>query len=177
MKKYSAGYAKAVLKCFLICLMILSGLFAYLVINKAVTGSAFTFLKYQKEHWGQQTGTLFKTAEYTIRYVFYPFIEWYRTGIYLPQSVIIAFVLFVMLMSMRKAHPGDLAYGVVYCYVTIIPTMLLSGTRYLCAMYCLYPMLAVLWKRNVLLKAAVFIVWTVFFIYGTYMYAVKATFL
>jgi len=173
----SRAFAKTASVRFLTCVLILSGFAAYLIVNKVVTGSAFTFLKYQKEHWGQETGTLFNTASYTITYAFRPFVDWYRTGVYIPQTVILAVVLIVFLISMRKAHPADLAYGVVYFYITVIPTMLISGPRYMSAMYSLYPLLAVISKRNLFFRILVFILWGCMFIYGSYMYAVEGTFL
>ncbi len=159
------------------CLFILTGFIVYLVINKAVTGDAFKFLEYQKNHWGQEAGNLYKTAEYSIRYLFYPFEKWYQFGVYLPQCAAILLAVLILFFAKKDAHPGDLAYAVVYVFVTLSPTMLISGPRYLSAMYPLYPFTAILMKKNKAAKVLIITVWILFFIYSSYMYMVKWTYL
>ncbi len=168
---------KVTANAFLKCLLILSGFCVYLIINKIVTGDAFRFLEYQKNHWGQEAGNLYKTAEYSIRYLFHPFEKWYQFGVYFPQCLSILFVILILFMVKKDVHPGDLAYAVVYVFVTLSPTMLISGPRYLSAMYPLYPFAAVLMKKNKFSKGMVIAVWIFFFIYSSYMYMVKWTYL
>ncbi|MBQ1257185.1 MAG: hypothetical protein IIX93_07915, partial [Clostridia bacterium] len=159
------------------CLIILSGFCMYLLINKAVTGDAFKFLEYQKNHWGQEAGNLYKTAEYSIRYFFYPFEKWYQYGVYFPQCAAILVSVLIMFFAKKEAHPGDAAYAVVYVFVTLSPTMLISGPRYLSAMYPLYPLAALLMRKNRFSKFLILAVWIFFFIYSSYMYMVRWTYL
>ncbi len=168
---------KVTTKSFSKCLLILTGFLIYLLINKAVTSDAFKFLEYQKNHWGQEAGNLYKTAEYSIRYLFYPFEKWYQYGVYLPQCASILLVVLILFFVKKNAHPGDLAYAVVYVLVTLSPTMLISGPRYLSAMFPLYPFAAILMKKNRFAKVLIIAVWILFFIYSSYMYMVKWTYL
>ena len=48
----------------------------------------------------------------------------------------------------RRAYPGDMGYGLIYFYVSVAPTWLLSGPRYLTALYAVYPALAVLLRKK-----------------------------
>ena len=137
-----AFLARRVLVAFCLCLTILSGFIGYLVINRVVTGNAFQFLVYQREHWGQRAGTVWNTARYTIFYAFFPNVDWYQRGIWIPQSAFLLLTALLLFFERRRLRPGDLAYAVVYYIVTVSPTMLLSGPRYLCALYALYPALA-----------------------------------
>lgn len=162
---------------FLKCLLILTGFCVYLIINKAVTGNPFQFLEYQKNHWGQEAGNLYKTAAYSIRYLFYPFEKWYQFGVYFPQCVSILLVVLILFFVKKDAHPGDLAYAAVYVFVTLSPTMLISGPRYLSAMYPLYPFAAMIMRKNKFSKVLIIVVWILFFIYSSYMYMVKWTYL
>ena len=50
-------------------LFIPMGLALYLYINYNITGDAFTFLTYQREHWSQQMGWFFNTAAYQTDYL------------------------------------------------------------------------------------------------------------
>ena len=168
---------KVTLKSFFMCLFILTGFLVYLLINKIVTGDAFKFLEYQKNHWGQEAGSIFRTAEYTIRYLIDPFVEWYRLGVYLPQTVAILLVVFIVFWVKKDVHPSDLAYSVIYLFVTLSPTMLISGPRYLSAMYCLYPFSWALMKKNRFFKYLIIVIWILFFIYSSYMYMVRWTYL
>lgn len=168
---------KVSIKAFLLSLFILTGFAVYLLINQTVTGDAFKFLEYQKNHWGQEIGNLYKTAEYSIRYLFYPFEKWYQFGVYLPQCAAILLTILIMFFSKKDVHPGDSAYAVVYVLVTLSPTMLISGPRYLSAMYPVYSMTALLMEKNKTSKYLLAAVWILFFLYSSYMYMVKWTYL
>lgn len=162
---------------FLKCLLILTGFLLYLLVNKLVTGDAFKFLEYQKNHWGQEAGNIFRTAAYSIDYLFHPFVKWYQFGVYLPQVTAILFACIVLFFVRKSVHPSDMAYSVVYLFVTLSPTMLISGPRYISAMYALYPFTAVLMKKNRILKAIIILFWCAFFIYSSYMFMVEWTYL
>lgn len=159
------------------CLLILTGFALYLLVNKIVTGDPFKFLEYQKYHWGQEAGNIYKTAAYSIRYLFYPFVDWYQFGVYLPQCAAILLAVLIVFLVKKDVHPEDFAYSIVYLFVTLSPTMLISGPRYISAMYCLYPFAATLMKKNSVYKYLVPIIWAAFFIYSSYMFMVKWTYL
>ena len=57
-------------------------------------------------------------------------------------------VLALMAATFRRLRPGDAAYAAAYFYIALSPTWLLSGPRYLAAMYPLYPMLALVTRRK-----------------------------
>ena len=63
---------------------------------------------------------------------------------WIPQSLTLFGAIALMAATARRQHPGDAAYALVYFYMSVSPTWLLSGTRYVAAMYALYPTLALL---------------------------------
>lgn len=137
-------YALSVLK----VLPVSAGLLLYLLLNDAVTGDPLRFMTYQSEHWSQNFGSLFNTVCYSLRYAvdFNP--ESYRFGVWIPQLIAIFGTLAILLAAIRRMHPGDAGYAVIYLYAAVAPTWLLSGPRYLTALYALYPALAVLFRRR-----------------------------
>ena len=126
--------------------LIALGFAAYLFLNWKVSGNPFQFLIYQREHWSQTMGSVGNTLRYTIENAFHYDGDGAREGIWIPQLVSIVLGFAVMLASVRRAHPADGAYALLYAWVSFSPTWLLSGPRYLMAMYALYPMLALLLK-------------------------------
>lgn len=163
---------KRVVLSFFLCFTILSGFAGYLIVNKAVTGNAFQFLTYQREHWGQSAGTVWNTARYTIRYAFFPNVDWYQRGIWIPQSAFLLLTALLLFLSRKRLHPGDLAYAVVYYVVTVSPTMLLSGPRYLCALYAVYPALASLSGKK-LARIIIFVLYAVLLVYCAWMFSIE----
>ncbi len=131
--------------------LIALGFGAYLLLNWRVSGNPFQFLIYQREHWSQTMGSVWNTLSYTLENAFHYDGAGARQGIWIPQlvSIVIAFV--VMCRTFRRAHPADGAYALVYAWISFSPTWLLSGPRYLMAMYALYPMLTLIargrWRR------------------------------
>ncbi|MBQ3080348.1 MAG: glycosyltransferase family 39 protein [Clostridia bacterium] len=158
------------------CLFVLAGLIGYLAVNQIITGDPFTFLVHQKEHWHQTMGSIYNTASYTIKYLFYPNVDWYQYGIWIPQTACLLLTLILMAFNARKLRPGDIAYSVVYFFVVISPTMLLSGSRYLLTMYPIFPMLANA-MRNKYARIITFILYLAFYLYAVWMYTVEHIFL
>lgn len=140
--------AKKILRSILKVLPVSLGLLAYIGLNWQTTGDPFRFLQYQYEHWGQQFGSLVNTLGYTMENAanFYDFP--YRIGVWIPQTIAILLALALFIAVIRRAHPGDAGYALVYFYASVAPTWLLSGPRYLTAMYAAYPMLASLTRRK-----------------------------
>jgi hypothetical protein len=126
--------------------LIALGFAAYLLLNWKVSGNPFQFLIYQREHWSQTMGSVGNTLTYTIENAFHYADVSARQGIWVPQLVSIVIEFAMMLATWRTAHPADGAYALVYAWVSFSPTWLLSGPRYLMAMYALYPMLMLVAK-------------------------------
>lgn len=124
------------------------GLIAYLLLNYQVTGDMFKFMQYQSEHWGQNFGTIYNTVGYTFTNAVTYDLFSYRIGVWIPQIIAIFVSLALLLMSARRLHPGDLAFGSAYFYVSVVPTWLLSGPRYMTAMYPAYPALTALTRKK-----------------------------
>lgn len=142
------GGAREVLVAFLKCLPVALGFVAYLYLNQVVTGDPFTFLTYQKEHWSQQMGSLYNTLSYTLSNALAYDSLALQLGTWIPQALMILASIALLIATYRRISPGDGAYALLYIYFAVSPTWLLSGTRYLAAMYALYPMLAVLTQRR-----------------------------
>jgi hypothetical protein len=126
--------------------LIALGFGAYLLLNWQVTGNPFQFLIYQREHWSQTMGSIGGTLRYTIENAFHYDSASARQGIWIPQLVAIVSAFVLMGVSWRRVHPADGAYALLYAWVSFSPTWLLSGPRYLMAMYALYPIIVILSK-------------------------------
>lgn len=117
------------------CLLTLStGFLAYLYLNYDVTGNAFQYSIYQREHWFQKLYLFFDTARYQTEYAVRTFLEGDSRsflGMWLPNLVAIFSALIVMLMGVRKLNPAYTAYFLVYFAFVVGPTWLLSAPRYL----------------------------------------------
>ncbi|MGI6172544.1 MAG: mannosyltransferase family protein [Christensenellales bacterium] len=124
------------------------GFLAYLALNYAVTGDPFRFMTYQREHWYQQFGSLHNTISYTLQNAIAYRDEAYRFATWIPQIVSIGLFLLLLAYAARQLRAGDAAYYLVYFYVTVAPTWLLSGARYLFALYGAYIALAKLLKHR-----------------------------
>lgn len=118
----------------LVSLAIVSlGLLAYLYINYSVTGNAFQFSIYQREHWSQRFYLFFDTVRYQMEYAVTTFRDGdFRTflGLWLPNLSCIFLVLIIMWTSAKKLNPAYMAYCIVYFVYVVGPTWLLSAPRY-----------------------------------------------
>ena len=124
------------------------GLIAYLALNWQITGDPFKFLEYQAENWSQQFGSLMNTTRYTLENAISFHDQSYRAGVWIPQIISIVSALALFAAAPRRMHPGDAGYGLVYFYLSVAPTWLLSGPRYLTAMYPAYLILAISSRRK-----------------------------
>ena len=149
MVKEKKGGLSMALGCALRTMPVLLGLGAYLLLNQQVSGDPFRFLTYQREHWYQQMGSLWNTLNYTLSGVLsYP-DQALRLGTWIPQTLYIFFCVGLLLVLFRRVDPAEGAYALLYLYIAVSPTWLLSGSRYLTAMYALYPMLAMVTRRKI----------------------------
>ena len=117
------------------CLAIISvGLLAYLYINYYVTGNAFQFSIYQREHWSQRFYLFFDTVRYQMEYAVGTFKSGdHRSflGMWLPNLVAIFSALVIMFRGAKKIRPSYTAYFIVYFAFVVGATWLLSAPRYL----------------------------------------------
>ena len=131
-----------------VCL-VLAGVGAYIALNWAVTGDPFRFMTYQREHWGQRLGLFWDTFRYTVENAFWYGSEPWRLYTWIPQAICMALAFgLIAFASPRRAYPADGAFMWVYLAVALGTTWLLSGPRYLCGMYALYPILAASFPRK-----------------------------
>lgn len=156
----------------LLCCLILAGLGAYLLLNYRVTGNPFQFLIYQSEHWSQRFGNIADTLRYTMEYAL-NYHDWgTRMGTWIPQAVLMIAVLILMGVTLNRVHPGDGAYAWLYMFMAMAPTWLLSGPRYISAMYALYPMMSMITRRKGQ-QVAMAIVILLLNIYFVYLYSIE----
>lgn len=143
-REKKGGELKRALICALRCLPVALGFLAYLYLNFSVSGDPLRFLTYQREHWSQQMGSLSGTLRYTLSNAIHYRDATLQWGTWIPQLLSILASIGMLTATYRKLNAGDAAYALLYIYLAISPTWLLSGPRYLTAMYPLYPMLTAL---------------------------------
>ena len=138
--------------------MIALGTLGYLLINHLVTGSAFTFLTYQREHWSQGLGPFFGTAAYQTDLLLKNIIAGdpkLAYGLFLPNLLCAFGFLGLLIPSMKKLRPSYGGYALIYFAVTIGCTWLLSGPRYLAVCFPIAFGIAELTKGKKFLRTAV----------------------
>jgi len=137
--------------------MIALGTVGYLLVNHFVTGSAFTFLKYQSEHWSQSLGPFFGTAAYQTDLLLKNMITGdakMAYGLFLPNLLCAFGFLGLLLPSIKKLRPSYGGYALVYFAVAIGCTWLLSGPRYLAVCFPIAFAIAELTKGKKFLRPA-----------------------
>lgn len=136
-------------------LLVPVGTFAYLLINKLVTGDWFTFMVYQREHWYQEFGLFFLNVG-TIFSQISPAEPDMNAFLWIPELVCIVLTLVVMVRTCKTQRISYVYFALAYFLAAIAPTWLLSAPRYIMAMVPLYFMLASVTKKrwaDVLLSA------------------------
>ena len=123
-------------------LLVPVGFLCYLRINYVVSGNAFQFLVYQREHWGQQLGWFFETAGYQTDLMIQKWFEDKELffGLWLPNVLWHFGALALFALGAKKLRPSYGAWFIAYFMIAIGTTWLLSGPRYLLAM----PVIAIL---------------------------------
>ncbi|MFZ5975464.1 MAG: hypothetical protein ACOYU3_08660, partial [Bacillota bacterium] len=123
------------------------GTFAYLLINKAITGDWLTFMVYQREHWSQQFGLFFLNVGTIFDQI--PIRDFEMNAfLWIPQLVCIVLTLVLMLRTCKSQRISYVFFALAYFLVAIAPTWLLSAPRYIMAMAPLYFMLASITKKR-----------------------------
>lgn len=130
-------------------LLIPLGTFIYLMMNLALTGDMFMFLKMQQQYWSQRFGSYANSLRVTwgqltsesnnlrdkLTLWGSQFTVMIAAGLALP----------VMAKKMRASYG---LYALAYLFVAFAPTWLLSGFRYYMGLAVLYPALAMATKRR-----------------------------
>lgn len=140
--------------------MVTLGTAGYLLINHLVTGSPFTFLTYQSQHWNQQLGPFFGTAAYQTDLLLTNIAKGDMEmvyGLFLPNLLCAFAFLGLLLPSMKRLRPAYSGYALVYFAVAIGCTWLLSGPRYLAVCFPIAFGIAELTKNRKLLRIAALI--------------------
>ncbi|MDO5112583.1 MAG: hypothetical protein Q4E65_09785 [Clostridia bacterium] len=135
-ERYRNGNAfKKKLFAYIGCMLILPlGFAAYLSINAAVTGDAFRFMTYQKEHWDQSMDYFFSASAYQAENILSADARM-RWGLYVPNVAACLGALLLMLWGAKGMRPSYIAYFLVYFAITTGATWLLSAPRYLAVCY------------------------------------------
>ena len=130
-------------------LIIPAGTLGYLLMNDALTGDMFMFLKMQQQQWSQRFGSFGNSLRVTWGQILSEsnnlrdkLTLW---GSQFAVMVIAGATLPVMAKKMRASYG---AYALVYLFVIFAPTWLLSGFRYYMGLAVLYPALAMLTRRR-----------------------------
>lgn len=155
------------------CLFLIPlGFLAYCAICKDISGEWFKFMEYQSEHWHQSLGLFFSTAAYQLEYAISDFraLDYEgMMGLWIPNLFCSFFSLVVMILSVRRQHPGNTAYFIVYYVIAIGATWLLSAPRYLLVLYPVSMGLACL-TENRLADSAATIFLTILSLLYTFMF-------
>ena len=127
---------------FAACLVLIpAGLFAYLAVNKVITGDWWTFLDYQREHWSNTFGFFGFNLMHHINGVLHG--SWNDAiTVFMPNVAAFACSLLLLAYGAGRMPGAYIAYGFAYLVVAYSPTWLLSGGRYMMVMFPLWGILA-----------------------------------
>ena len=117
-------------------LLIPAGFGAYCLVCRSVSGDAFKFLEYQREHWNQSAGLFFSTAAYQTEYALGKYASGeldILMGLWVPNLLCSFGALAVMMFAARRIKPAYSAYFLAYYVIAVGTTWLLSAPRYLTA--------------------------------------------
>lgn len=128
------------------CLLLIpAGFAAYCLICRQVSGNAFQWAIYQREHWHQQLGLFFNTAAYQTREAVSSCQNGQMElffGLWLPNLVCSIAALCLMAVGCARLRTSCSAYFIAYYAVAIGATWLLSAPRYLLVLFPLPLVLA-----------------------------------
>ncbi len=122
-------------------LLILCGFGAYLAVNKGVSGDWFQFLEYQKVNWGQEV-MFFADNIANIYNRAGNGSSMMAMGTWIPSVSVFVFCLGMMLCMTRVMPTAYVIYSVLFFIVSYSPSWLISGARYMFALFPVYMVLA-----------------------------------
>lgn len=123
------------------------GLALYFLVNKVVTGDWFAFLIHQKEHWNNEFSFLPTNVSNHLKYVF----EWnpsVSVSMWLPQVISFLLAVGMIYYGIKKMRLSYNAYMLAYLIIAFSPSWLISGARYIMALFPIYIGLALISKRE-----------------------------
>ncbi len=124
-------------------LMIPLGTCIYLLMNYFITGSAFSFLEYEKKYWFQGFGSYAKTLYDNFNNAFInPNEPRIRILLWIPQFILMLAAGIGLPFICRKNKVSYSVYSVAYIYVIFSSAFLVSGLRYFMGLAILYPLIA-----------------------------------
>ncbi len=154
------------------------GFIGYLTLNYVVSGSPFTFMIHQKEHWNNETVWFPKTLDMLWEYMMHS--EDYPSMIastWIPEFLIFVLVTALLLYAVRQQKLIYLIYLLSYLLLNYSVSWLLSGGRYISVCIPLFLFLALLTEKRPLLAKAILIVFSILmggyygaFLMGVHMY-------
>lgn len=132
---------------YLSLLIVPLGFAAYCFINYTVSGDAFKFMEYQREHWSQQIGWFFNTAAYQTENAISAEMP-LRWGLWIPNLLACFGSLAIVFAAAGKLRPSYTAYFLAYYVSAVGATWLLSAPRYMTVMFTLPLALALTGKEH-----------------------------
>ena len=138
-------------------LIIPLGLLGYLLINYLVTGNPFQFAIYQDMHWHQRFGYFFSTASIQFNQILTCINDAVAEKVGAVQKILglwgtNVFCFFgslgLMIAAGKKVRPSYSCYFLVYFFITMGVTWLLSAPRYLLVAFPLAFAITALVKEN-----------------------------
>ena len=118
-------------------LLVPTGFAAYCLVNYLVSGNAFQFLIYQREHWYQELGSFFNTAAYQTRYALQAAAAGNREllpGLWLPNLAAVFAAPAILFGGGKRLRPSYTAWALAYYVIAVGATWLLSAPRYMAAL-------------------------------------------
>lgn len=140
-------------------LVTLCGTGVYLLMNYIVTGNALMFMVHQREHW-YNTFKLFPIAVRTVTERLLTNIYPHHTALWVSQFLAIFLFLVLLIFGIKKLSTELSMYSCAYFLMMISQSWLLSGPRYLMALFPAFFVLAAVvkdkvWRTTVLILFAI----------------------
>lgn len=138
------------MRCLHLLFLISIGNLVYLGLNYQVTGNAFQFSVYQKNHWYHTTTWFTNCVAEIMRYISSQFSDttlliWY------PELILFVVAAALLLYSLRTQPLKYSAYLLVYTLINYSVTFLISGGRYMLNALPLFFFTAALLNKHKLL--------------------------
>lgn len=121
--------------------------FIYLFINKLITGSYFTYLKYLEEHWHCKLGFWADVLKVVFNYSVSA-KPTDRICLWLPQLFFIFVAIVLIFYSFKKLRIPYTSYMFAYLLLLTSHTWLLSAPRYIMGIFPIYVLLAIMSKNS-----------------------------
>lgn len=140
---------KEFIRCGLSLCLMFAGTGVYLFINWQVEGYPFSFMIYQKAHWGQGACLPTRTLSYLFNNAFSTDYNLQtRIALWIPQVILFVFSVGILIYGIKKLKTFQIGYAGAYVLLTYSATWLLSAGRYLSCCIPLFIVLAIAAERR-----------------------------